>query len=369
MIFGGKLNNGTGNMDTAGVVSSMVQIIVDNTENYLVELLHILNPMYGASTLTLVTDEGTIVASTLEALPWQVIERVVESIPDLKKNTFYLRSRRNQVWFRDGFECVRVVPLLYGDNYIGSLLVEQRKNMEFNNRRIMNVLCLGLHSYMYEGTLERAYQYDKVTGLPNRDRLLECLNKRMADGAYMGMFFLVNASEIIGGKGFVALDEIMRTAAAVVKKDCNGEVFMAGEAKIAVVIEKDKQYKCAARMQDCLDKLIEQVPDAEFAASLAPVEESAYRVFYLCEKVCDEPKKDTVLIIRATEDWDDDSVNDVYVSGNYTEKEEDILMDVKVEEVKVDESVNDADEKREQMQEDLNFFFNIPDIEDGANDV
>ncbi len=367
MLFGGsRLGNAAENMDVMSMVSSMVQIIIDNSENYLVDLLNTMRAMYGTAALTLITDEGNMVASTLEALPNQAIERVIESIPDLMKNSVYLRNRRNSVWFREEYECVRVIPLLYGNNYVGSLLVEQQKNVECNNRRILNVLSIGLHNYLCEDSIAKACQYDKVTGLPNRDQLLECLNRRRDDGIYMGMFFLVNASEIVFNKGFVFLDEIMRIAAAVVQKDCAKEVFVAGESKLAVVIEKDKQYKCVAKMQDCLDMLIEKIPDAEFAASLAPVVGSAHRVFYLCEKVCEDPKKDTVLVIREAQNWDDDCTDDVYMSGKYREKEEEVLMDVKVEEVKAEESVQEQEfeEKDEQMEEDLNFFFNIPDIED-----
>lgn len=345
------------------LLPTMIRVMMENEDNVVYELLQVLSAAFGECCLSIIkVADRTVVFTTEEKALHDEMVHMAQSIKDVCKNRYYLINQKNNVWFREGYYCIRTIPLMYANRTKYVLVVEQEENITMEMDRAIGLLAIAVHVQMMEKEIVESYYVDSMTGLPNRDSLIRFL-ENPKELTFVGMFYLRNAKEILFNSNYEGLDKVVRTAVGIIGEVYQGMLFRISEDKLAVCMGLDL-FSSVSSMQNCIDKLVQVLPESVFSASIISVKVSneLYKILYACEKACTEASKDTVTVIRSIENMDDSArEEDVYVSGTYKEKD---VVDVTVEEVKADEMqgvVNKENGAVEEAEEELEFFYNIPD--------
>lgn len=351
---------GLGNTDK--LLSMMLRALVENESNAIYELLSMLSLYFGKSILSIVHVESREVMVTTEtATSIEGIKKVVQSVRVLEKTQYFLRNQKNNVWFRGEYDCVRTYPLTYGGMVRYVLLVEQKENITSPIDKALSLLVLATQLYASEKALEESYYVDGGTKLPNRDALLHVLHG-VHEFRYVGMFFVRNTQEFLLKEGYTAFDKLLGRMVSECGSLFSKQLYRMSEDKFVVLLSGE-MFECVSLMQNAMDVLVREVPELSCSATIVDLSlsDDLYKVLYACEKACRDATRDVVLVVRSVEDVEENPKEDVFVSGKYKEEE---VMNVVAEEVFFAGETVTEDEALNTAEEDLNFVYDIPDIDD-----
>lgn len=360
------------------LVMSMLRILSERDKGYLRELLFMCAEYYGNSTLSIIcTEDRTIIATTAPLDCIEVVGDVALRLKNTDKRYHYFRNEKNGLYFRPGINCIRVIPLQNTGNKAHFLMVEQEKSLNPDMERVISLLSLATEIHLFEGINILAGKKDFLTGVKNRDALMDklCEAVSLQEEHYLGMFFLENMAALNEKEGTLRVNDILRRSCEIMKKYFQDDVYRISGAKIGVW-QKGGLYTVVSKLQDCLEELMLAFPQVAYGCVASPGTEEIYKTMYLCEKFIDknEGTVGTVIVIREPEaDFEDREEVKYYflersAHENMTEEEPLVYEEVPYE--KTEQSVaDDVEEKMEEVEESIEDLFQfwsddmkIPDV-------
>jgi len=350
------------------LLSTMVKVAMEAQEDALYEMLQILHPLFEKSILSIVKISGReVIASTEEPEKKAELGKMACGLKEPLKEGYFLRNQKNNLWFRRGIGCIRIIFLPYAGKTNYMLVVEQEEKTTVSMGRTVGLLSMAVHLYVSEKEIQELYYVDPLTRLLNRDALIQYMKESCEKTTYIGMFFLCNSKEMLLDNGYIYFDNSMCRAAGILKEVFPENVYRVGDDKVAVCLEGE-MYENVSRMQNAIDRMVQEIPEAVFSATLvsSKISDDLYKLLYVCEKTCLTVSRDTVLVVRGVDGMESNIVTEnVYMDSTYDEKEDKAVV-INVEEVKISES---SMQEEKQAEEDLNFFYHIPDEDEIISDL
>ncbi len=285
--------------DVQNVTLAMIKVLTEGRGDSLRELLFMCSPYFGDGELSIIrSNERSIVASTYEEVYHARTENVALYVKEVDKKRHYLKMGENGLFFPKGVECIRIYPLAPMGGAKSFLLVEQSENIDNHSERMLDVLSIATRIYLQEINQYRAMKTDYLTGLGNRDALMDFLeNVDVRKEGYLAMYGLLDVPQYVEDGDMTKLHMIMGNMADILTEAFGKEVFRVGDGKICVW-SSGNMYEIVSTLQDCLDKMVTMENGVHIACVVNRYGGELYKSLYLCEKACDEDMGDAVMLVR-----------------------------------------------------------------------
>ena len=290
--------------EITSAIMSMIKILTEGNEGTLKELLHLCEPYFGDSNLSVVTsEERNVLATTRE--DDSCSQAVAYKVKDTKKRFYYFREERNGMLFLENVNCIRIYPLSSMGGESSFMMVEQNESVDVGNERIIDIISIATRIHLQEVNKAKFLEKDILTGVGNRDALkniLTGLSLEDSKDSYIGIYSLGNMSEIGVREGYTSVDGILCKAVDIICKHFDSSAYRVSDYKFCVWL-KGSLYDVVSKLQDCLDELLSVLPKVKICSIVTPCITGYYKAMYLCEKASDDcgGDGDMVVLIRETD--------------------------------------------------------------------
>ena len=211
--------------DAQNVTLAMIKVLTEGRGDSLRELLFMCSPYFGDGELSIIrSNERSIVASTYEEVYHARTENVALYVKEVDKKRHYLKMGENGLFFPKGVECIRIYPLAPMGGAKSFLLVEQSENIDNHSERMLDVLSIATRIYLQEINQYRAMKTDYLTGLGNRDALMDFLeNVDVRKEGYLAMYGLLDVPQYVEDGDMTKLHMIKQQGELGCDIKCSGQ--------------------------------------------------------------------------------------------------------------------------------------------------
>ena len=322
-------------------IERLISIATEESNNVLAEALFLIYPLFGEVDLTLYNHvKKILLASTV--LNEDILDAIRAELGSLNDyecvNGIVVYEKEKMSRLRPGVIKLGVVPLftdmdrdivLAVEYYskIGGIKLSKLEN-------VFKVLTLVVRNIYLSGLGQEALRMDGSTMLPNREALIERLEKSMAAGVKrcsLGLITLSNASFLNEKQGILETDRILRAIGTELGKMMPGCVYRVGGTKFGVVISGDVFYAMPV-LEGLVDRVLSLNKNIVTANVLCPLAENVYQTLFICESHLKHCEWDVVTVVtgavQAEYETEYKNVRDTYFFdvGREEPDEKDIQM-------------------------------------------
>lgn len=279
---------------------TLLRVLNEYNEGYVREMLLLMLPWYGdVVTLSVLSYKNRELLVTTDEEHAKEVERTALSLfGNLGETCFFMRHEQNGIYFREGYNCIRVLPLTVRGITEHFLMVESKspKAPIKSIRSQLTVLAFAVREQIREEELKKFGKIDYTSKMPNRDALIEDYPQMSAD--YVVMFTTSDGESIdyILTKQEHVLKTVGNALAnrfvIVYKASINSFVYIDHTSK--------NRYEAASKAQDVLDELMRELPGERIGVSMIPakVVTDIRTALYLLEKANSQIADGRVTLIR-----------------------------------------------------------------------
>lgn len=288
--------------EAARTIMLMLKVLTEGKQETLRELLFMCMPYFGDGQVSVLkSDSRALVATTYETPFYERIQNVALYIRDVGRKSHYLREEDNGMFFPKGKDCIRVYPLKEMGGESCFLMVEQEKNEDLSTDRMIDVISIATRIHLQEINSYLAMKTDRLTGLGNRDALIEHLMQTdTSRECYLSLYSIQNIRQMADKEGMTKAESLVCKAAELLEGKCKGNVFRVRDGALCVCIY-GKLYDVMSLLQDCLDEITNIDMQMKISCVVVRIADEPYKLLYLCEKEIDKENGDAVIFVREKE--------------------------------------------------------------------
>lgn len=171
---------------------------------------------------------------------------------------------------------MKLYKLKYGIEF-ATLLVEYEHTFSLD-RDVLSIITLIARIATYREQVLNSYLTDKVSGLPNRDAVIEVFERKKS--VSLAYIKVCNRKELVMNAGVECYDKMVQSAAEVLLRN-QSNVFRTSVDSFSYLLQSDTSSSFLF-LQDILEQ-VECETDFELSACITPVGDDVRFALYLCE--------------------------------------------------------------------------------------
>ena len=307
----------------------MSKIAFKNEPDRIREMLSVFSFQFGTCVLTVIDKESRkIIETTEEKAKIKALHKTVMSLKELSYPGYYTKYEKNGIFFRTGYDVIRIYPLGTYENANQVLVVEQTQNIKPDIDGCLELLTVAVRYHVAETTIASMQNRDFQTRLPNRDTFLERLVRETEEEnfknneIYIGMLCFINEKSLFQTAGIMQTGITTKNVSKLMKKQLGTNLYRYSNDKFAFILHKPK-YDAAAILYNIMDEIQEHT-EALFGASMAPLEKDVLSSVFKVERASEKAEDGSIRFVR---ELDVDEINkatadDMMYTSNHTREAE-----------------------------------------------
>lgn len=294
------------NSDTS--VNGMLRLVTECGIEALPEVLGELAFAHGEGTILTVAEiKSREIFCTTDGNAKGLIRNIVHSIFSLERKCYFLVGQKSSVLFRKGIECLRIIPLSFGEEARYALIIELPKMEKALPRQYYDVLALCVTAIKSKQDISSVGSVDELSKLKTRDVLLLDAKNRYETDKNCKIVCLALSEDSIFKKGQIKELPVYHARCAEILKEETDIVYSISMGVFAI-LATGNEFDVIADVNNLIDRCFEG--EIELKAGVSVLEKDEYLSLYLAERGARSAKEGQVIFVR-----DKDSIytkEDVY---------------------------------------------------------